>query len=249
MYELLPAEQNEVKLFFRMDGEAAERHGAICGMQIDFERNADGALSYRFDCQRHLKSPAFKADLKRVLDYLRGRTEPPPLGNIDNFRAFCREHEGQTLTDGDINVSLAFGVKVQAEDFSYYLRCHPLIHSVNIFAYDNRYLLPELAGQHELPPRCVSILRSTLHDNCSKLVILRRGETGYCDHQLKAGTPEQARQKADELNGLMGVTRAQEEAMYTGSMWGWTVPGAKPWNYDMDGKPRPLTPKKDRPER
>lgn len=37
------------------------------------------------------------------------------------------------------------------------------------------------------------------------------------------------------------TTRAQEEAMRTGSMFGFHVPGADPKNYDKDGKP--LAPK------
>lgn len=41
----------------------------------------------------------------------------------------------------------------------------------------------------------------------------------------------------DEYNGKLGVTKAQEEAMKAGSMFGWNVPGADPKNYDMDGKP------------
>jgi hypothetical protein len=46
------------------------------------------------------------------------------------------------------------------------------------------------------------------------------------------------------------VTRAQEEAMLCGSLFGWDTPAAKPWNYDMDGNPRQLSPrKKDEPER
>ncbi len=38
--------------------------------------------------------------------------------------------------------------------------------------------------------------------------------------------------------------------MRTGSMFGWTVPGAKPWNYEADGTLRnPNQPKKKEPER
>jgi len=43
----------------------------------------------------------------------------------------------------------------------------------------------------------------------------------------------------DEQNAKMGVSRAQEEAMKAGSMFGWDVPAADPKNYDDAGKPIP----------
>ena len=54
---------------------------------------------------------------------------------------------------------------------------------------------------------------------------------------IPAASKEDARTLVDEYNGKLGVTKAQEEAMKTGSMFGWNVPGADPKNYDMDGKP------------
>lgn len=244
MYKLSPAEPAEIKLFFRLDGEEAERHGAVCGMQIDFERGEDGALSQRFNCQRHLKTPAFKADLKNITDYLRG--EAQSFGSMQNFRAFCREHEGQTLSDGDIghiNVPFAFGVGVRTQDYSYYFRCHPAINRVNIFAYDNRYLLPELAGLHELPKKCFSMLPST-----GERVLIWRGQSGY--ERFDTGKTDRAalRVEVDRDNARWGVTRAQEEAMLAGSRFGWGVPAAKPWRYEQDGTPR-TQPKRDVPER
>jgi len=241
MYKLTPPGQAEVKLFFRLDGEAAERHGAVCGMQIDFQRGGDGVLTPRFDCQRHLKTPAFKADFKDVTGYLRGGAQP--FWSLHSFTAFCREHEGRALTDGVINVPSAFGVAARTEGFSYFLRCHPSINRVNIFAYDNRYLLPELAGKHTLPEICHSVLPSS-----GALILIVRGQNGYCECGNSHKNRGANRIHADAANKVNGVTRAQEEAMLAGSLSGWNAPAAKPWRYEQDGTPR-KPPIKDEPER
>ena len=49
---------------------------------------------------------------------------------------------------------------------------------------------------------------------------VRRGESGYY--------PIFTRLTAAELNAEHGVTPAQREAMYNGSLFGWDVPGADP---------------------
>lgn len=51
---------------------------------------------------------------------------------------------------------------------------------------------------------------------------VRRGESGYY--------PIYTRQTAAQLNEAHGVTPAQREAMYNGSLFGWDVPGADPKN-------------------
>ena len=75
------------------------------------------------------------------------------------------------------------------------------------------------------------------------------GEKGYYPQGQSTADPVMNRQIATAKNALLGVTRAQEEAMLAGSMFGFDKPAAKPWNYDMKGKPRlPQRNKKD-PER
>lgn len=50
--------------------------------------------------------------------------------------------------------------------------------------------------------------------------LVRRGESGYW--------PVYTKLTADELNAELGVSEAQREAMYTGSLFGWHTPGADP---------------------
>ena len=88
----------------------------------------------------------------------------------------------------------------------------------------------------ELPEQCYSILPGS-----GEIIVVKRNEKGYYNPHIPAASKEQAREIVDEYNGKLGVTRAQEEAMRTGSMFGFHVPGADPKNYDNDGKP--LAPK------
>jgi hypothetical protein len=65
---------------------------------------------------------------------------------------------------------------------------------------------------------------------------LKRGETGYYKTDIPYSTKEDARELVSEYNGKLGVTKAQEEAMRAGSMFGFQVPGADPKNYDENGQ-------------
>lgn len=83
-----------------------------------------------------------------------------------------------------------------------------------------------------LPDRCYSVLDST-----GEIIIIQKGEKGYYHVEQNDDSPEENRQRVDEINTKAGVTRAQEEAMKAGSMFGWAVPAADPKNYDDDGNP------------
>ena len=62
--------------------------------------------------------------------------------------------------------------------------------------------------------------------------MIKRGESGYYRPSLNGGymgnESYTGRQYADDLNTRLEVTRAQEEAMKVGSMFGWEAPGANP---------------------
>lgn len=83
-----------------------------------------------------------------------------------------------------------------------------------------------------LPEQCYSLLLDT-----GKIVVLKKGETGYYPTDIPFKSKEEAREIVDHQNKMLGVTRAQEEAMKAGSMFGFAVPAADPKNYDDTGKP------------
>jgi hypothetical protein len=135
-------------------------------------------------------------------------------------------------------------------DYSYYFHClpRPGDYDIHCHAYhhpqrlskgidyddgdDNRWLLPELGGKHELPNDCYSVLPST-----GELILIVLGEKGYFPQGQSVSDPDINRQVATARNTLLGITRAQEEALLSGSLFGWDTPAARPWNYDQNGKP------------
>ena len=106
----------------------------------------------------------------------------------------------------------------------------------------NLYHIAEFAERMERNGNTVIPLRSSLPEYChsvlltsGELILISRGTEGYMPANDKADG-ETGREAADRLNQLEGITKAQEEAMLAGSMFGWAVPAADPKNYDEQGK-------------
>lgn len=83
-----------------------------------------------------------------------------------------------------------------------------------------------------LPEQCYSVLPDT-----GELIIIKKGESGYYRTDIDMGDKTENRVLADEYNTKLGVSKAQEQAMEAGSMFGWAVPAADPKNYDDNGQP------------
>jgi len=240
LFKMIPALEAENGLFFRLGEEVRERYGAVGYLRADFGKTGGEFWTTWFDSEKSLKTPVFKKELDRLINFLRDGGPEPPFASRDNLEAFCAAKPGLSLpARGD-------GYRIRTDDYSYYIRCLPT-HSdydIGLYAYDNRFLLPELAGQHELPDTCYSTLPST-----GELIMIARHEKGYTRCDALKPDPAINREFADTSNSIFGVTKAQEAAMLAGSMIGWDTPAAKPWSYDQDGQPWPKNPVRNAPER
>lgn len=102
----------------------------------------------------------------------------------------------------------------------------------------------EFAERLEKARADVIPLRSSLPDQCyvfvqseNKIGIVNKGEKGYIDSKSANGKPSENRALVDDLNGKLGITKAQAEAMKVGSLLGWDCPAADPKNYNEKGTP------------
>lgn len=108
----------------------------------------------------------------------------------------------------------------------------------------NTYHICEFAERMQQYGFTLTPLRSSLPEQCystlldtGKVVILKRGETGYYKADIPYTNKEEAQALVDEFNRKLGVTKAQAEAMSAGSMFGWACPAADPQNYNEEGQP------------
>lgn len=82
----------------------------------------------------------------------------------------------------------------------------------------------------DLPEVCYSILPST-----GDVIIIKHGESGYYRSEYSTEDKAFNREFANDRNANLGVSKAQVEAMLSGSMYGWDVPAADPKSYDENG--------------
>ena len=172
--------------------------------------------------RKDFATPAFKRELKSLLGALRQgvfKSEP----DLDAFAPSVRP----VHVIGNHDISF----KIQSAGYSYFIRCCPMPqegYDITIRAYDNDLLLPELAGKHELPDHCFSVMPGS-----GELVILQQ-ERPYIQSFVSDDPIEVRQQVADDLNEAMGVTKAQEKAMLMGAQHGFDQPCAWPWQYEKD---------------
>lgn len=85
--------------------------------------------------------------------------------------------------------------------------------------------------KEDLPEYCYGTVPST-----GELIIISRGKPGYTPASSSTTDRDENERLAEKFNANLGVSKAQAEAMFVGSLFGWHVPGANPANYDDNGQ-------------
>ena len=143
------------------------------------------------------------------------------------------------IADGDmIRIRCPDGRQLDRE-CRYIDECHVEVGK----GWDNLYHICQFAEMMERNGNSVIPLRSSLPLICygklpekRAIVMFERGFDGY--RSASFATKGRTSQKlVDELNGELGVTKAQAAAMLAGAMRGWADPAADPKNYDEQGQP------------
>ena len=143
------------------------------------------------------------------------------------------------IADGDmIRIRCPDGRQLDRE-CRYIDECHVEVGK----GWDNLYHICQFAEMMERNGNSVIPLRSSLPAVCygkvpekRAIVMFERGFDGY--RSASFATKGRTSQKlVDELNGELGVTKAQAAAMLAGAMRGWADPAADPKNYDEQGQP------------
>lgn len=82
-----------------------------------------------------------------------------------------------------------------------------------------------------LPELCYSTLGTT-----GELIVIKKGENGYYRTDYSTNDKKENIELKNFYNEKLGVTALEETCMKVGSMFGWSVPGADPNNYDENGR-------------
>ena len=73
------------------------------------------------------------------------------------------------------------------------------------------------------------------HPASGELIFVMKDRSGYW-RASSLGVVDET-MTAEKWNAAHDISKAESEAMLSGSLWGWDVPGADPANYDADGYP------------
>ena len=118
----------------------------------------------------------------------------------------------------------------------------PFIDDYHFEAGESIYHICEFAERMEKYDCKVIPLRSSLPDLCyavhnetGKIIVIKKGESGYFDPDFPYKNKWESKTIADEYNEKLGVSKQAASAMYWGSLYGFETPGADPASYDHNG--------------
>jgi len=238
-FKLESVTRDEERLFFSQNMDTDKKIGCIGHLRGDFDRGGNSFFTTWFDHQPEMNIEFFKREFDEIINFFRTNEEHPILKNRQDMASYCSSHKDNNLESR----KNSYGFKAVTSNYSYYFRCFPHSGDYNfyVYCYDNTRLMREIVRTPNLPDACMSVLSET-----GECIFLKLGQRGYFNYQW-SDDREKNRAFSDRYNKEHSITKAQEEAMKAGSMFGWNIPGADPKSYDENG--RPLKPKRKEIER
>lgn len=128
-YTLEPIEQSEFEFMYKKEDESIER-GCIGHLRADFDTGK--AFFHTWWAENDsLKTPEFKAEFDKVIEYFRKKSSTPLLKSRSDMYNVCYRLR-PTAYEGNHEIK---GFKVQTDKHTYYLRCNPRLGEYNLYAY------------------------------------------------------------------------------------------------------------------
>ena len=127
--ELFTAKSEEAPLFFSWGDDRDETYGCIGHMRGYFERNILHHTWWPHYWDDQCNNAAFKADLTRVVDWL--KVGFAPLKNLESMDAFCAQRPLAAIPKED----RAYGFRIETSGYRYMLRCTPVWGTYQVYLY------------------------------------------------------------------------------------------------------------------
>lgn len=127
--ELFIAKPEEKPLFFSWRDGRDETNGCIGHMRGDFEGEILHHTWWPHSWDAQCNDARFKADIQRVVDWL--RVGFAPLKNLEIMDAFCARYACAAIPDQD----QAYGFRIETKRYRYMLRCTPVKGTCNAYLY------------------------------------------------------------------------------------------------------------------
>jgi len=127
--ELFIAKPEEKPLFFSWTDGRDVTNGCIGHMRGDFERNILHNTWWPHYWDKQCNDACFKADIQRVVDWL--RVGFAPLKNLEIMDAYCA-HYAQSSIPGE---ECTYGFRIETSRYRYMLRCIPVKGTYNAYLY------------------------------------------------------------------------------------------------------------------
>lgn len=127
--ELFAAKPEEIPLFFSWDEGRDAAYGCIGHMRGYFEGEILHHDWWPHYWNDRRNDAAFRADLTRVVDWL--RVGFAPLKNLEIMDAFCVRYSHAAI----LGQNQAYGFRVETKRYRYMLRCTPVKGTYNAYLY------------------------------------------------------------------------------------------------------------------